>query len=159
MSLVALAVHSPSPVHQGRARWVVVAASLVAVLALGLWLQTNSQPTTVNAQNGSAPAAAAPVAPVAVTDMRDLATELDLFNEHIIDSIDETSLSLHYYDTPSAEPLEGLLQELGFSPDVLDRIVNAQAGDGTQTAAGAQAMASWTYEPVDGLSVVIELTD
>jgi hypothetical protein len=142
---------------------VAVAASLLAAVFVALWLQTTGPQPAANAEVnalGSAPAAE-PVAAEPAPDLRDVMTELDVWSEGIIDSIDETSVSLHYIPpaTPSPGSLEGLLNRLEFSPEVLDRIVDTQAADGTLTATAPQATASWTYDPVDGLSVVIKTTD
>ena len=100
-----------------------------------------------------------PVAPAAAqpADMRDLVTELDLWSAGVIDSIDPTSVSLHYYTGPydSAGPL---LSELGFAASTLDRIRDTQIADGTQTAESPAATASWSLDDDEGLSLVIALT-
>lgn len=41
----------------------------------------------------------------------------------------------------------------------MSRIGNTRALDGTLTAEGDHVVASWTYHPDDGLSIVLETVD
>ena len=140
---------APAPARGRRGPWMVAAASFLAVGILAVWLQTGGQSQVAGVE---------PVAAEPAPDLRDLVGELDLWEEGTIDAIEETSVSLHFY-TPPVDALEPLLQELGFSPDTMDRIRNTQASDGTLTATAPQATASWDYEPDESLSVVIQITD
>jgi hypothetical protein len=139
---------------------VVVAACLLAVPAVALWLQTTGKRDAVDAGAETFESAAAVERSAAepVPDLRDLMTELDLWNERVIDSIEETSVSLHYYSR-STDSLEPLLRALEFSPATMDRVTDTQAIDGTLTATAPHATASWTYHPHDGLSIVIQITN
>jgi hypothetical protein len=52
--------------------------------------------------------------------------------------------------------LVGMLDELGFSSAVVERMSKTRALDGTQTAEGHNCNVSWTYHPDDGLQMVFE---
>jgi hypothetical protein len=153
-------VAAPASARGRRGPWVVVAACVLAGLFLALWLQTKGQShvATAEVETLASEASLEPAPAEAPPDLRDLVTELDLWSEGVIDSIEETSVSLHYY-TPSIDSLEPLLRELEFSPETLDRIGNTKAIDGTLTATAPHATARWLYEPDHGLSIVIQTTD
>lgn len=69
------------------------------------------------------------------------------------------SLTMNFDDTDSIasfSALELLLDDLGFSSAVYDRMSLTRALDGMQTARGDQVTVLWTYHPDDGLNVVFE---
>lgn len=67
---------------------------------------------------------------------------------------DVVSLNFRFGTTPQ---LEEFLDELGFNASaVMQRIGNTRALDGTLEAAADDYVATWTYHPDDGLSMVIE---
>jgi cell division protein FtsB len=53
-------------------------------------------------------------------------------------------------------PIQRMLEELGFSSAVIDRMSNTRALDGTQEAEGKNCNVTWTYHPDDGLQMVFE---
>jgi hypothetical protein len=76
----------------------------------------------------------------------------------VIDDSGEEHLSATFYGE-GLDRLADLLDELGFSPAVTDRMGNTRALDGTQSAEAPHVVATWTYHPDDGLSIVLERTD
>ncbi len=54
------------------------------------------------------------------------------------------------------ESLKNMLQQLGFSSAVVSRMYRTRALDGTQSATGEHANATWTYHPDPGLQIVFE---
>ena len=75
---------------------------------------------------------------------------------------DETYASFSFGPEDAVKPsliqeaLTGLLGELGFPGGTLARMDITRALDGMQTATGDGVVASWTYHPDQGLSIVIE---
>lgn len=81
----------------------------------------------------------------------------ELLDSGVMDDSGETHLSATFFG--DLDGLEDLLDELGFSPAVIDRIGNTRALDGTQSAEAPHVIATWTYHPDDGLSIVLERAD
>lgn len=55
--------------------------------------------------------------------------------------------------------LTNMLESLGFSAAVFERMKATRALDGTQTAHGENCNVSWTFHPDDGLNMVFEATN
>ena len=119
--------------------WMFVLAAVWAVVATGLFVAARS--------DGDAAVAAVP-------DLGALADE-HLAGLGVVEESGEDQVSATFYGV-GLDELEGLLDELGFSPAVMNRIGNTRALDGTQTAQTAHVTATWTYHPDDGLSIVLE---
>lgn len=72
---------------------------------------------------------------------------------------DADSVSVVIFDSGVAKAQPGLrelLDELGFSSAVLDRMGHTRALDGTREAQGHNCNVTWTYHPDDGLQMVFE---
>lgn len=144
----------PSP---GQARrvvplWWFVLVSLVAAVLLVLWIGARSDLNEANGRLDDIDRAAA-----ALPDLEELGRE-HLDGVGVIDESSEEHLSATFIG-PGLDDLEDLLDELGFSPAVIDRIGNTRALDGTQSAEAPHVIATWTYHPDDGLGIVLERTD
>lgn len=72
---------------------------------------------------------------------------------------DSLDVSISYPDDDAIAWLGALLDDLGFSPAVVDRIGHTRALDGTQDADGDHVTATWTYHPDNGLAVVFSTDD
>jgi hypothetical protein len=59
-------------------------------------------------------------------------------------------------DPDTSDGLDGLLDELGFSTAVRERMARTRALDGTQDARGHNVNVTWTYHPDSGLQMVFE---
>ncbi|MCB1007113.1 MAG: hypothetical protein KDB35_23220 [Acidimicrobiales bacterium] len=59
---------------------------------------------------------------------------------------DETGAQVTINSMEAEEPLRGLLEDLGFSSSVADRVLNTSSADGQQTAEGDQVTVSWQTE-------------
>ena len=56
----------------------------------------------------------------------------------------------------TTKALKTMLSDLGFSSAVADRMFHTRALDGTQSAEGGKANATWTFHPNSGLQIVFE---
>lgn len=54
------------------------------------------------------------------------------------------------------KPIEGLLEELGFSPGTWDRVLATRGVDGTVEAETNQLQAYWTYSESAGMTIIFE---
>lgn len=130
-----------------------VVTGLAAVVMFVLWVTTRSELDDVRARLDAIEEAEAALPDLADVGRRHLGTTgtiNDLSPEH---------LSLTFYAGDDFDALEDLLDELGFSPAVIDRMGNTRALDGTQSAEAPHVVATWTYHPDDGLSIVLERTE
>lgn len=130
-----------------------VVTGLAAVVMFVLWVTTRSELDDVRAQLDAIEEAEAALPDLADVGRRRLGTTgtiNDLSPEH---------LSLTFYAGDDFDALEDLLDELGFSPAVIDRMGNTRALDGTQSAEAPHVVATWTYHPDDGLNIVLERTE
>lgn len=130
-----------------------VVTGLAAVVMFVLWVTTRSELDDVRAQLDAIEEAEAALPDLADVGRRHLGTTgtiHDLSPEH---------LSLTFYAGDDFDALEDLLDELGFSPAVIDRMGNTRALDGTQSAEAPHVVATWTYHPDDGLNIVLERTE
>lgn len=78
-------------------------------------------------------------------------------NPDDLDSDDFDATYYMLYFTPCNEAIEHVLDELGFSGAVYQRMNRTTALQGVQTAETDQYQASWTYHPDKGLEVLIEV--
>ncbi|MGB4312256.1 MAG: zinc-ribbon domain-containing protein [Natronincolaceae bacterium] len=69
---------------------------------------------------------------------------------------DSITLIIYELSAEAEESLEGMLDTLGFSSAVANRMYGTRAIDGTQEAEGKYANATWTYHPNSGLRIVFE---
>lgn len=130
-----------------------VVTGLAAVVMFVLWVTTRSELDDVRARLDAIEEAEAALPDLADVGRRRLGTTgtiNDLSPEH---------LSLTFYAGDDFDALEDLLDELGFSPAVIDRMGNTRALDGTQSAEAPHVVATWTYHPDDGLNIVLERTE
>lgn len=160
----------PPPVSQtaaprrGRGIFVALAVMTAGCLGFGaLWITTRSDLDTVTAERDDLKAAEA----ARIAELNARPDVSAIIREHIADASgfdvtgDETyaEVSVTGVGLFDLSPLVGGLVELGFSESIESKIGNTRALDGTLTASGEHASASWTYHPDDGLSIVIERTD
>lgn len=147
-----------------RRRWrlVTALAAVIVVLAVVLVL-TRSDLDDANRRldRFEEEAAAAAAEEAARPDVEALASEAFEDFTSVLVTGDEASASVAilYPGLEETAALEGLLDDLGFSSAVMERMALTRALDGTQTAEGDHVNASWTYHPDDGLNVVFEVTD
>jgi hypothetical protein len=126
---------------------VAAAAASFLVLWIGAWSdldQANDRLSDIELAESELP------------DLQALGREL--LDSGVMDDSGETHLSATFFGGDLDE-LEDLLDALEFSPAVIDRIGNTRALDGTQSAEAPNVVATWTYHPDDGLSIVLERTD
>lgn len=121
----------------------------VLVLALGvmtaLWVSANNQLSAIAAEQEAVP------------DLKAVADKHFSGVTTVRGNSDSVSITISGYDIVDAEPaLEAVLDELGFSPAVLDRMEKTRALDGTLEASGHNCNVTWTYHPDDGLQMVFE---
>lgn len=139
------------PANRSPRSWTPILLAVIGVLviALGattaLWLSASNQLSAMTAEQAAVP------------DLRSVA------DKHLGDVTSvrgdsgSVSITLSGYDLITAEPgLESMLDELGFSSAVLDRMEKTRALDGTQEAEGRNCNVTWTYHPDDGLQMVFE---
>lgn len=147
----------PSSADSQRRAWLLVAgATVLAVVFFSLWLTARQDANQAQRELDRLQQAQAEeqARAAALPNLEALAEEH--LSAGVVEFSSEESLSLNFYrDT---QPLAALLEELEFSPAVMNRIGNTRALDGTLTAEAPHASASWTYHPDDGLSIVIERT-
>jgi len=121
----------------------------VLVVALGvvtaLWISASNQLSAIESTRTATP---------------DL---IEIAERHLGDTAfvtgDSDSVSVIIFDAGSAKAAPGLqamLDELGFSSAVVDRMGNTRALDGTRDAQGHNCNVTWTYHPDDGLQMVFE---
>lgn len=130
--------------------WLFVLVAVAAATFLVLWIGARSDLDEANGR---------------LSDIEQAESELpdlqELGREHlgsgVIDDSGEAHLSATFFG--GLDGLEDLLDDLGFSPAVIDRIGNTRALDGTQSAEAPYVVATWAYHPDDGLSIVLERTD
>lgn len=128
----------------------------VLVVALGamtaLWISTNNQ---LSALQQSVTAAA--VARTQVPDVRAVADKHFAGVVPVSGDADSVSITITTYSLTQATPaLRNMLDELGFSSAVIDRMGRTRALDGTLEAEGRNCNVTWTYHPDNGLQMVFE---
>ena len=133
-----------------------IAVSAVLLLALGvvtaMWISANNQLSALQ-QSISATAAEDSQVP----DLRAVADKHFTKAGVVSGDADSVSITITDYTAATAWPgLTSMLDELGFSPAVIDRIGNTRALDGTREAQGKNCNVTWTYHPDDGLQMVFE---
>lgn len=69
---------------------------------------------------------------------------------------ESASVRIRSPDAGTEEALTRLLDDLGFSTAVRERMARTRALDGTQQADGRNVNVTWTYHPDDGLQMVFE---
>lgn len=124
-----------------------------------LWLGVKSDADDANAELAEIEAAEA-----AAQAERDALPNLEeLADEHgLSDAVQRASDDYVSFNFRRYEPIDDLadfFDDLGFSSAIMDRIGNTRALDGTLTAEGDKATASWTYHPDAGLNLVVERDD
>lgn len=72
-------------------------------------------------------------------------------------SAQSATVRLQNVDDATREGLDGLLDDLGFSSAVRERMARTRALDGTQDASGHNVNVTWTYHPDTGLQMVFEV--
>jgi len=128
----------------------------VLVVALGvmtaLWITTNSQLSAL--QQSVADAASAESQ---VPDVKAIADKHFAGTAPVYGDADSVSITITSYNVTKAAPaLRSMLDELGFSSAVVDRMDRTRALDGTLEAQGHNCNVTWTYHPDDGLQLVLE---
>lgn len=92
-----------------------------------------------------------------VPDLKSVATKYFAGITTVSGDADSVGLTLTGYTVTRGGPaLSKMLDELGFSSAVLDRMNNTRALDGTREAQGHNCNVTWTYHPDDGLQMVFE---
>lgn len=121
----------------------------VLVVALGvvtaLWVSTSNQLSAIESARAATP------------DLIEIA-ERHLGEKAFVTG-DSDSVNVVIFDSgvAKAQPeLSDMLDELGFSSAVLDRMGHTRALDGTREAQGHNCNVTWTYHPDDGLQMVFE---
>ncbi|MFN8199585.1 MAG: hypothetical protein U0R72_14840 [Nakamurella multipartita] len=145
-----IAPDAMAPGSSARSRAPILLAVIgVLTVALGvvtaLWVSTSNQ----LAATESAKAATPNLIEVAERHLGDTAVVTG----------DSDSVSVVVFDSGAAKAQPGLramLDELGFSSAVLDRMGQTRALDGTRDAEGRNCNVTWTYHPDDGLQMVFE---
>lgn len=128
----------------------------VLVVALGvvtaLWISSSNRLSAI----GSAQAAVE-------ADRAATPNLLEVAERHLgstaIVTGDSDSVSVVIFESGisrAAPGLTSMLDELGFSSAVLDRMGNTRALDGTREAQGKNCNVTWTFHPDDGLQMVFE---
>lgn len=148
---------APPGVTTGRGRRVPLAAFVIACTAAVatsvLWMTTRSELDEARAELEAIEEAEASLPDLAEVGRRHLGTT------GAIEDSSAEHLSATIVGARGLDGLEDLLEELGFSPAVIERIGNTRALDGTQSAEAPHVVATWTYHPDDGLSIVFERTE
>lgn len=121
----------------------------VLVVALGvmtaLWISANNQLSATEAVRAATP------------DLIEVAERNLGGTAFVTGDSGSVSVVISKFGIAKAEPrLSKMLDELGFSSAVLDRMGNTRALDGTRDAQGRNCNVTWTYHPDDGLQMVFE---
>lgn len=92
-----------------------------------------------------------------VPDLKEIADRHFSGNVDLTGSADYLEVTITNGNATATGPaLSAFLDELGFTPAVLERMSKTRALDGTLTAEGHNCNVSWTYHPDDGLQLVFE---
>lgn len=133
--------------------WLFAGAVTAALIMFVLWMAARADLDESNSQLSAIQAAEA-----ALPDLQELG-EAHLDGLGVTDDSGEEHLSATFVGTRGLAELEDLLEDLDFSPAVIDRIGKTRALDGTQSADAPHVTATWTYHPDHGLSIVFERDD
>lgn len=148
---------TPAPSRPGR-RWTPILLAVIGVLvvALGavtaLWISTSNQLSANESAQAAVEANRAATPDVLEVAKRNLGSAA-------VVSGDADSVSVVIFESgvsKAAPGLRNMLDELGFSSAVLDRMGNTRALDGTREAQGKNCNVTWTFHPDDGLQMVFE---
>jgi len=128
-----------------------LATIALLVVALGgmtaMWANANSQLSAIAAEQSAVP------------NLRDVADQHFAGVTTVYGDADSVSITVLDHNASKAAPaLRDMLDDLGFSSAVADRMGKTRALDGTQRATGRNCNVTWTYHPDDGLQMVFEAT-
>lgn len=148
---------TPDP-HATRIPWLAaIGLGILAVVFFGLWQSARGDADKAQRELDRLEQAEADrqAAEEALPDLASIA------RRHVLPFTNgsATSISVNLRAGRDMDKLADVLDELGFSSGIMDRIGNTRALDGTLTADAPHVTASWTYHPDDGLSLVLERTD
>jgi hypothetical protein len=180
--LVDPATPPPGPVRSHRASWVPIAAiaalTVLAVVTTVLWIsarndladtrtelgsvqtQLDAARSTVASYSAAAASNAAARASEAAeaAEVPDLAAVAGQYFTNVHGDAEGIQFTIGAYSMATLRgTLVLMLDELGFSSAVIERMEQTRALDGTLTAEGHNCNVSWTYHPDDGLSMVFEV--